>query len=96
MHQYFQLIRASNESIHRKIFYLADYEPLSLRSYINGLSCEMSVKEPKTIPLIFCHVIAKIADILKFFGLHIPYNTFRLKNIITEYIFDLSETKRVC
>jgi len=96
VHQYFQLIRAPNETIQRKTFYLADYEPLSLRSYVNGLSSEMNVKEPKTIPLIFCYVIAKIADILKFFGLHIPYNTFRLKNIITEYIFDLSETKRVC
>lgn len=96
VHQYYQLIRTSNESIHRKTFYLADYEPLSLRSYINGLSCEMDVKEPKTIPLVICYVIAKTADILKVCGIDIPYNTFRLKNIITEYIFDLSETKIIC
>ena len=96
VHQYYQLILAPNESIQRKTFYLADYEPLSLRSYINGLSYEMKVKEPKTIPLFICYVIAKTADILKIFGLYIPYNTFRLKNIITEYIFYLSETKRVC
>ena len=96
VHQYYQLILAPNESIQRKTFYLADYEPLSLRSYINGLACEMNVKKPKTVPLSICYILAKTFDILSKFGVNIPYNSFRLKNIITEYIFDLTETQKVC
>jgi nucleoside-diphosphate-sugar epimerase len=96
VYQYFQLILASNDSIHKKTFYLADYEPLSLRAYINGIANEMNVKKPKTVPLSICYILAKTFDVLNKFGIKIPYNSFRLKNIITEYIFDLSETKKVC
>ena len=49
-----------------------------------------------TIPLIFCYGIAATGDALNFLGVPFPYNSFRLKNIRTEYIYDLSETKKVC
>ncbi|RCL30308.1 MAG: NAD(P)-dependent oxidoreductase [Puniceicoccaceae bacterium] len=95
-YQYYKLCFADKKSIHQKVFYLADYEPISLREQINGYADLMGVKKPYTIPLIFCYGIAATGDALNFLGVPFPYNSFRLKNIRTEYIYDLSETKKVC
>lgn len=95
-HQYMKIAGAKAYHIDQKTFYLADYEPLSLRDYINRISHELGVSCPKTLPLSVAKTIALIGDLANLFGLNFPFNSFRLKNILTEYLFDLSDTKRVC
>lgn len=95
-HQYFQILQAPKEQIHQQVFYLADYKPLSLREYANSLAKEMGVREPPTVPLPFARMLALVGDVLNKTGLPFPYNSFRLKNIRTEYIFDMSKTESVC
>lgn len=95
-YQYYKLIVAEKAQIHEQVFYMADYEPLSLRDYANRLADLMGVKPSPTFPLPLARVIAYCGDFLNFCGLKFPYNTFRLKNIRTEYTFDMSKTKLVC
>lgn len=95
-HQYYQLLLADKAQVHGQVFYMADYEPLSLRDYANRLADEMGVKRSPTVPLLLAKVIALCGDLLSGCGLKFPYNSFRLKNIRTEYIFDTSKTRSVC
>lgn len=95
-HQYFRLLVAPSSEIHEQVFYMADYEPLSLRDYANLIAGELGVKCPITVPLPVAKLIALGGDILNSCGIKFPYNRFRLNNIRTEYVFDLSKTKAVC
>lgn len=95
--QYMMLAEAPAGSVHQKTFYLADYEPLSLRDYANDLANLIGRKKIPTLPLLLVKLMGYAGDVLtrlKF--LRVPFNTFRLNNILTEYVFDLNETKAVC
>lgn len=97
IHQYIKLMEADVEKIHRKTFYLADYEPISLRSWANEFQKEMGAKYIWTIPEPFAKILAKIGDLIHNAGIrNIPFTSFRLKNVLTEYQFDLTSTQAVC
>ena len=95
-HQYVRLLEADDIAVNGKVFYMADYEPLSLRDYVNALAREIGVRQPVTVPLWLAWLLALAGDVLSALGLRFPYNSFRLKNIRTEYIFDMSQTEAVC
>jgi nucleoside-diphosphate-sugar epimerase len=96
-HQYMRLLTAPADLMHRKTFYLADYEPLSLRAYTTGLAREMGAPQIRTIPLTLARMLAFGGDALKKVGIkNFPFTSFRLRNIQTEYVFDLSNTRAVC
>jgi GlcNAc-P-P-Und epimerase len=93
-----KLAGAPASSVHRKVFYLADHEPLSLRKWIDDIARGMGRRPPRTLPLPLCRVLARAGDLVEKAGLgrYFPLNTFRLNNILTEYQFDLAETRTVC
>jgi len=95
-YQYFRLLEAAPGDVHQRAFYLADYEPPSLRAFVNKLADEMNVRRPITVPLALARMLAWSGDILGLTGARVPYNSFRLRNIRTEYVFDLSKTRGVC
>jgi nucleoside-diphosphate-sugar epimerase len=95
-HQYFRLLMAPEDQVSENTFYMADYEPLSLRDYANSIASSLGVKSPVTIPFFLAKLIALGGDLLNGVGVKFPFNSFRLKNIRTEYIFDLSKTEAVC
>ena len=96
-HQYLKLLEAPIDRIHRQTFYLADYQPLSLREWANSLQREMGAKPIKTCPVTMAKIAAKAGDLVNICGFKsVPFNSFRLKNVLTEYQFDLSKTQKVC
>ncbi|MGI3212211.1 NAD-dependent epimerase/dehydratase family protein [Roseovarius tibetensis] len=95
-YQYARLLEADDSAVNRKVFYMADYEPLSLRDYVNSLARELGARRPITLPLPIARMLALTGDAIGAMGLRFPYNSFRLKNIRTEYIFDMSRTEAVC
>ena len=95
-YQYMRLLETNDPKVNGKVFYLADYEPLSLRDYVNSLARELGVRQPITVPLVLARLLAIVGDAMGAFGLQFPYNSFRLNNIRTEYIFDMSLTESVC
>lgn len=94
--QYSRMLSAPAELIDQKVFYLADYEPLSLRDYANLIAEELGVRKPPTMPIVAAKCLAKIGDGIGAAGFNFPFNSFRLRNIRTEYVFDLSNTEAVC
>ena len=95
--QYVRLLKAGAVNFHRKTFYLADTEPLSLRDYADDLAREMAAPKIPSVPLSAVGVLARLGDVVNALGFkRFPFNSFRLNNILTEYRFDMSETIRVC
>lgn len=96
-HQYLKLIEAPTDQIYRQVFYLADYQPLSLQAWINSFQRELQTKPIRTIPLPIARAVANLGDIINYLGFRsFPFNSFRLNNILTQYQFDMSLTKQVC
>ena len=96
-YQYQKLMEAPVEQIHRKTLYLADYEPISLRDWTNLIQQELQARFIPTYPELITKLAAKVGDAINFCGWRrFPFNSFRLNNILTEYLFDLSETKKIC
>lgn len=95
--QYVRLLTADASLIHRKTFYLAENRPLSLRYYANCLAREMGAPAIRTMPLPIARILAFAGDVLGVLGFRqFPFNSFRLKNILTEYVFDVSSTVAIC
>ena len=96
-YQYSRLLTADAKSINRKTYYMSDYQPLSLREYTDGLAQAMGARRILTLPLFLARLLAVTGDVLNTVGLRrFPFNSFRLNNILTEYVFDLSRMKSVC
>jgi nucleoside-diphosphate-sugar epimerase len=96
-HEYVSLLLAQNEDVNRKTFYLADYDPMSLRDYANELGNCLGARPIRTLPLGLCKFMAVLGDLLARAGLQrFPYTSFRVKNILNEYVYQLGETRRVC
>lgn len=95
--QYYRLLVAPAGAIARRTFYLADYEPLSLRDYLDALQVELNAPPIPSYPLWFVKLLARMGDGLAATGWkQCPLNSFRLNNILTEYQFDLTSTQAVC
>lgn len=96
-HQYVRLLTTEVATMHSKTFYLADYQPLSLRDYADGLAREMGAPKIPTVPLAVARFLAVTGDALNACGFRrFPFNSFRLNNILTEYVFDLISTEAAC
>ena len=95
--QYWRLLTAPSEQINEKTFYLADYEPLSLRQYVDQLAQHLHAPKVRSIPYPIAKTLALCGDMAKAIGIpRVPFTSFRLNNILTEYQFDMSATKSVC
>ncbi len=96
-HQYSMLLQASEKAIQGRTFYLCDYQPLSLRDYADGLAQGLKAPAIPSLPLPIARFLARCGDISNRAGFPtVPFNSFRLNNMLTEYVFDTSATEAVC
>ena len=96
VHQYQKFLEAPVELIRRKTFYLADYQPISLRDWAAAFQRELGARPIPTVPMRMAAILARAGDVLNALGVKaFPFNSFRLNNILTEYVYDLSATEQV-
>lgn len=97
VYQIMKFMSADGKQIHAKTFYLSDYEPLSLTAWVNGLAQALGTAPPRSVPVAVARFLGLCGDILNGMGLKtFPLNSYRVRNILTEYIFDMAETERIC
>jgi GlcNAc-P-P-Und epimerase len=97
VHQFMRLLIAPAEQVHRRTFYLADYEPLSLQEWAEEFRQQLGAPPIRTIPLALAAGAAHVGDLLNAVGLRdFPFNSFRLNNIMTPYQMDTGATREVC
>lgn len=90
-YQIYQLLGAPKEKVGMKTFYLGDSEPVDLYILANEIRSLAQSKEIRHLPLWAVKFVAKMGDVLVALGLkRFPLTSFRLNNICTEYVFNLS------
>jgi len=96
-HQYLALLTAPKDQIHQRVLYLADYEPIDLVSWCNALQVALKGPRIRVIPPWMARPLAWAGDLTNAVGFtQFPFNSFRLRNILTQYRFDMEDTRAVC
>jgi len=97
VHQYLALLEARRERIHGRTLYLADYEPISLRAWADGFARALGGPPIRSVSRVFARAMTRAGDALNAIGWKaFPFNSFRLDNVLTESVYDLSETEAIC
>lgn len=96
-HQIRRLLEAPKDQIHQRTFYLADYEPIDLIAWSSELQRCLEAPPIPTLPRELAVVLARVGDLLNMAGLKsFPFNSFRLRNILTEYQVETADIQAVC
>jgi nucleoside-diphosphate-sugar epimerase len=96
-HQLIRLLQASDNQFNKQTFYLADYQPLSLREWSNLISLQMGKTIPPTLPDFFVQAAAKFGDIFSSVGYkRFPMTSERLQNMRTNAVdIPIAKTEEV-
>lgn len=95
--QYIAAMNAQPNEIAHKTFYFADKDPLSLREYANHIAEQLGSRKIPSLPYPMAKALALVGDSLNAIGLReFPFNSFRLNNILSEYVFDTKQTQDLC
>lgn len=79
-----------------KTFYLADYKPIELYEWACQISSCFNVPPPIEVSLKMLRALAFMGDCLRWLGVsNPPISSFRLNNLLTEAVLDLSPLERV-
>ncbi len=95
--QYVKLLEAPSERIHRRTFYLADYEPIRLRDWTNAFQRALGAPPIRGCPEWVARFAARVGDLIAAVGFSgFPFTSFRLNNVLTEYRFDTDALREIC
>ncbi len=96
-YQIYSILLAPSEKVHEKTFYVGDPEPTDLYTFAEMVREKLNAPKIRKMPLWAAKSLAKTGDLLKFLGWkNVPLTSFRLNNITTEYVFDLSPIMDIC
>ena len=68
MFQYVRFIEADAKKIHSNVFYISDYEPLSIVNWANLLAHKFGAKKIKSMPIFIARSLGYIGDMVNFIG----------------------------
>lgn len=89
-----KILFSDTNSKSNKVFYLGDYNPINIEVWGNEVASELGYSIKK-IPFFIIKIAAYFGDILKFFKINFPMTSFRLKNMTTDNIVNLENTKKI-
>lgn len=71
--------------------YIGDYDPIDLLSWAQTIQREIGGRRIRKVPISLFVLAAKIGDLSRKIGIRkFPMTTFRLNNMLTEAVFDMS------
>lgn len=91
VYQIEQILFNDTQDENRKIFYIGDNPPTNIEEWANEIANELGYKI-KRMPWYLLRLIAWGGDLLKLVGVSFPMTSFRLKNMTTNNIIDLTVT----
>lgn len=82
--------------VHKKVFYIADHEPIELLNWTIIISKKFGLAPPREVPILLLRTVAKIGDIFFRAGIKtIPINSRRLNNLLTQAVYDAGPLKSI-
>lgn len=94
VYQIEQLLFADTSDENRKVFYIGDNPATNIEKWGNEIADELGYRIHR-MPYALLKCAAWCGDLLKVIGVHFPMTSFRLKNMTTDNIIDLSGTYQV-
>lgn len=94
IYQINEILFTAKENIQGKVFYIGDYEPYNIETWGNEIANELNTKIRK-VPFFIIRIAAIVGDLFKALKISFPMTSFRLKNMTTDNIIDLSNTKEI-
>jgi len=82
-----------SETNNERVFYIGDYLPTNIKEWAIEIAKEKQIYL-YTIPRLLIWIAALVGDILKYFKLKFPMNSFRLGNMTTDNILPLNNTQK--
>lgn len=95
VYQMQRLLEADQSRVQKKTFFLADYEPVIVADWANQIAGRFGSPAVKSMPIAPLRVAAAVGDVLDRFGRRFPLTSFRLDNLTTDMVYDMSETEAV-
>lgn len=77
---------APAERVHRKVFYVGDDHPTPLRNWAEEIQRQLGAPPIRSIPYPIAKVAAIAGDVLRKIGIPSPIYSFRLRNIVTDWV----------
>ena len=94
VYQIEQILLAETNDENNKVFYIGDEKPTNIEEWGDEIASKLGYKIFK-MPFFIIKCAAIFGDILKKIGIHFPMTSFRLKNMTTNNIIDLSATTQI-
>lgn len=94
VYQIEQILFNDTRAESQKVFYIGDTPPTNIEDWANEIAGELNYNV-KRIPLWLLQLAAWGGDLLKFVGISFPMTSFRLKNMTTNNIIDMSATNKI-
>jgi nucleoside-diphosphate-sugar epimerase len=95
--QYRALAFAPASCVARRVFYLADYQPISLQAWADAFRREFGARAIPTVPTWMARAMARVGDGIVVAGIRrFPFTSFRLNNVLTPYQVDTGPVREVC
>lgn len=94
IYQITSILEAPEKKVMRKVFYLGDYKPYDITEWANEIAACAGFKIPK-IPYFLFVLAGWFGDFLKLLGITFPMTSFRLKNMTTDNVHDLSPIESI-
>ena len=91
VYQIEQILFNTTTDKNNKIFYIGDKPATNIEEWANEIAAELNYKIVR-MPLWLLRMAAWTGDCLKLVGVHFPMTSFRLKNMTTDNIINLSNT----
>jgi GlcNAc-P-P-Und epimerase len=96
VYQVNKLLEAPKELVQEKTFYIADYHPLTLKNFTNMVQKEYKSHRIHSVPYWMLKLAGYTGDGLQYLGWkNPPLSSFRLHNIITSEIQDITPLEYV-
>lgn len=95
--QYQALLAAPRGAMHRRMFFLADYEPLALETWADAFADSLGAPPIRTMPRGAAVALARLGDLVQRAGwTRFPFTSFRLGNVLAAYQVDTTPIAALC
>jgi nucleoside-diphosphate-sugar epimerase len=89
-----KLLQAKPDSIHGKVFYVADGN-MRQAEWINAFARKLTGRDVRTIPVSLIHLLAKIGDGVRAVGFRFPMFSSRFYNLTTSNVLPVEPTLKL-
>lgn len=94
IYQIEKILKTDTSKNEVKTFYIGDNPPINITEWANQIGKELGINIP-TMPWVIIKLAAYFGDFLKMVGIKFPLSSFRIKNMTTDNIMDLSNTYEI-